>query len=215
MSNINAQTQFTPRLAGTVLALLVAGLALGACDNSVKRQFGLLRTAPDEFAVAPRAPLSMPPEFSLRAPDPGAPSLPEQIADEQTRTVVFGTDGGPNGVRANTTRASVAGETQGERSLLNQTGAQSSDRGIRAVVDQENAALEEANSGLIDRIIDYGTTSGNTDPNEVLVDPTAESRRLRENRALGLPVTEGETPEIEQEEPKNVVQNFFERLLGR
>ena len=63
-------------------ALLLTGtaLALAGCGNSdtLSRTFGLTRDAPDEFTVTTRAPLSMPPDFSLRPPRPGAPRPMEQ-----------------------------------------------------------------------------------------------------------------------------------------
>ena len=56
--------------------LAVAGLfALAACSgDELTRTFGLTRDAPDEFQVTTRAPLSMPPDFNLRPPRPGARS---------------------------------------------------------------------------------------------------------------------------------------------
>jgi hypothetical protein len=42
----------------------------------------------------------------------------------------------------------------------------------------------------------------------VLVDPAKESQRIKENQALGRPVTEGETPTIERRE-----QGIFEGIF--
>jgi hypothetical protein len=46
---------------------------LAGCSTSVKQAIGLEAQAPDEFAVESRAPLTVPPEFDLRPPAPGAP----------------------------------------------------------------------------------------------------------------------------------------------
>ena len=53
---------------------LLGGLAfaVSGCE-STRETFGLNKTAPDEFQVVSRAPLSLPPDFTLRVPDPGAP----------------------------------------------------------------------------------------------------------------------------------------------
>ena len=60
---------------------LLGALLLGGCGGEdVSRTFGLQRDAPDEFQVTTRAPLSMPPDFSLRAPRPGAARPQEQTA---------------------------------------------------------------------------------------------------------------------------------------
>jgi len=58
--------------------LVVAGLSLSACD-SFKRAIGMERTSPDEFAVESRAPLTIPPDFDLRPPQPGA-SRPQEVS---------------------------------------------------------------------------------------------------------------------------------------
>jgi hypothetical protein len=54
------------------VSCVVAGFLLAGCDN-FKQTIGLEPTAPDEFAVESRAPLTVPPEFDLRPPAPGAP----------------------------------------------------------------------------------------------------------------------------------------------
>ena len=54
----------------SVIAILSVGLA--ACD-SARETLGLNKRAPDEFAVVPRAPLVLPPNYDLRPPEPGAP----------------------------------------------------------------------------------------------------------------------------------------------
>ena len=55
------------------LAALAAVVALTGCSgDELTRNFGLTRDAPDEFTVTTRAPLSMPPNYQLRPPRPGA-----------------------------------------------------------------------------------------------------------------------------------------------
>ena len=70
-------TRFKSRTLFLASVGLVA-LTLGGCSNAMSQlsdEFGLGRSnGPDEFAVATRAPLSMPPDFSLRPPQPGARS---------------------------------------------------------------------------------------------------------------------------------------------
>jgi hypothetical protein len=55
----------------TISCIAVASLLVGC--NNFKQVVGLEATAPDEFAVESRAPLTVPPEFDLRPPAPGAP----------------------------------------------------------------------------------------------------------------------------------------------
>ncbi|HUN51459.1 MAG TPA: DUF3035 domain-containing protein, partial [Candidatus Sulfotelmatobacter sp.] len=55
-------------------AALLAGAA--GCD-SIKATLGLEKSGPDEFAVVTKAPLTLPPDYALRPPAPGAPPLRE------------------------------------------------------------------------------------------------------------------------------------------
>jgi len=51
------------------------------------KQF-LEQVTPDEFAVESRAPLTMPPDFNLRPPQPGALGPQEKTSDQQARQVI-------------------------------------------------------------------------------------------------------------------------------
>ena len=65
------------------LAVLLP-LVLSACQDA-KRALGYEKMPPDEFQVVQRAPLSMPPDFSLRPPQPGATRPQEGTTREQAR----------------------------------------------------------------------------------------------------------------------------------
>ena len=71
--------------------LLVAGslmLALAACGG-FREQLGLTKQSPDEFRVVSRAPLTVPPDFSLRPPEPGAPRPQEGTSAQQAERAVL------------------------------------------------------------------------------------------------------------------------------
>ena len=79
------------------------------------------------------------------------------------------------------------------------------DADIRQVVDSEADVLTDADSTFLDRLLTFRDTE------EVIgavVDPAAEARRLRENDALGLPVTTGETPKIERKR-RGLLEGIF------
>jgi len=61
-----------PRALPASLVLCLAGALLISGCSDLKKAMGLERTSPDEFAVESRAPLTMPPDFNLRPPQPGA-----------------------------------------------------------------------------------------------------------------------------------------------
>lgn len=212
---------------GLPVLLLVAAMTLGACADA-KRQLGLVNTPPDEFAVVSRPPLSLPPDFALRPPRPGAEPQEAVIARQQTRQAVFGLDDAsaidgsaidgpidgdgeirlasgpaePAGPRA-APRLGVETASVGEAALLGLAGADQAAPGIRRIIDRESAVLADADDRLIDRLL-----SLDVPPPGTVVDADAEARRLRENQALGRPVTEGETPSIERKE-RGLLEGIF------
>jgi hypothetical protein len=68
-------------------ACIGAVLLLSACTD-FKRAIGIEKTSPDEFAVEQRAPLTIPPDFDLRPPAPGAPRPQEVSPTQKARQVV-------------------------------------------------------------------------------------------------------------------------------
>jgi DUF3035 family protein len=69
------------------VACLAASLLLSGCSD-FRRIVGMDRVGPDEFAVESRAPLTIPPEFDLRPPQPGAPRPQEGTAADKARKVI-------------------------------------------------------------------------------------------------------------------------------
>jgi DUF3035 family protein len=69
------------------VACLSASLLLPGCTG-LERAVGMERVSPDEFAVESRAPLTIPPEFDLRPPQPGAPRPQEASAADQAKKVI-------------------------------------------------------------------------------------------------------------------------------
>ena len=97
--------------------LLICGgtLLLAGCDSgAMTRTFGLSREAPDEFSVTTRAPLSMPPDFNLRPPRPGAPRPQEQSEQSQAEEILV-----PQTALAG---PRTAAPSAGQAALLSQTG---------------------------------------------------------------------------------------------
>lgn len=187
-----------------LVLLSLAALTLAACGDSTQRALGLERTAPDEFSVVPRAPLSQPPDFNLRPPRPGAEDLTTLSTREQARQAVFrGDDAADNRAGASgnqgpaiqaAPRGAVTSNTAGESALLSRAGATETDPLIRAQVDRESSVLVEENENFVRSLLGL-----QQDSPAAVVDAPAEARRLREAQALGVPPSEGaETPTIER-----------------
>ena len=164
------------------IALLAgAAFALGACD--VARTLGIDRQGPDEFAVLRHAPLTVPPDFRLRPPEPGKVRPQELPPRESTRQALTGAAGG-----------GAAARSAGESALLSKMGGAKVDSSFRQRIDEETAEIARKNRRLLDDLIFWE----DRETHASVVDARAESKRLRENEALGKPPTEGETPTIQR-----------------
>ena len=150
--------------AGGMAALCL--LTLGACEGT-REAIGIgAKQSPDEFAVVTRAPLSLPPDYGLRPPKPGAQRPQEAEVKDSARSLLVESAGG-----APMTNASAT-VTRGELALLTKAGATNTDPNIRQVINREAP-------------FDF-----------VFIDAEKEAQRLRENAALGDAPTKGRTVTI-------------------
>jgi hypothetical protein len=60
---------------------------LSGCGD-FRKAVGMDRSGPDEFAIESRAPLTIPPDFELRPPKPGAPRPQEGSPADRARKVI-------------------------------------------------------------------------------------------------------------------------------
>lgn len=178
------------------LALVVA---LSGCENT-RRALGMEKQAPDEFAVVTRAPLTIPPDFGLRPPVPGAKRPQENSSREQARQILLGRTVSAN---ASGSRPSVK-MSSGESAILKRAGALNPDPGIRQTVNRESKAIANADEGLLKKIIFWqdAPLPG------VVVDAGKETRRLREASALGDAPNKGEVPVIKRKE-RGLLEGIF------
>ncbi len=173
-----------------VAALVIGAMALAGCEG-VKDQLGLNPTPPDEFTVVTKAPLVMPPDFSLRPPEPGAARPQELSARSAARNALFGGGAQPGG--QGSYPAGDDSRTAGEKALLTLAGANGIDSGIRSTVNQETAAIERENDTFLNTLIFWRDKATDN-----VVDPMMEARRIRENSAAGRPINEGDTATIKR-----------------
>ena len=167
------------------ILLLSCLLGLAACSgDELTRTFGLTRDAPDEFQVTTRAPLSMPPDFSLRAPRPGAVRPQELTQREQAEGVLA-----PDTLLNTQPRGTGSA---GQQALVSAAGP-SAPANIRAEVDRD-AALDTPSRSFTDRLMFWQSAP----PPGTPVDPVREAARLRQNAALGQNPESGDTPIIQR-----------------
>jgi len=183
-----------PRLPLVAITLLAATL-LSGCDG-VKRQLGVGRNSPDEFAVVKRAPLTLPPEYSLRPPS-GDFLPPASEVTQQARSVLMG----------NTAAAKTEGGTA-EQSFLARTGAVQADPDIRTAINRDNGYIALQSRTVADKLLFWEEKDGDLSkaPSSI-VDAKAEAERLQKNKEQGKPATEGDVPVIEKK--KSTLDKLF------
>ena len=147
------------RLLTTILALSLAATALSGCD-SLRRAAGLNKKSPDEFAVTTKAPLVIPPDFSLRPPLPGAPPTNTLDPSSNAELALF------NSADPQVVAAGMRGNyTMAEKMFLANAKADNADPGIRARLNaDQRAAIQNADRSFTDRILSSPATPDNGKP---------------------------------------------------
>jgi hypothetical protein len=158
-------------------------MGLAACSGEqLGRNLGLVRDTPDEFTVTTRAPLAMPPSFTLPPPQPGAARPQEQSERAKAELAL---------VPQMALGTPAEGNSPGQQALVQAAGPAASPE-IRAEVDQE-ASHAATSQGFFDRLMFWRPTP----PPGIVVDPQKEAQRLRENAALGQSQETGDTPIVQ------------------
>lgn len=175
-------------------------LALSACEG-VKKQLGFTKQSPDEFKVVSRAPLTLPPDYNLRPPEPGIPRPQEGTTSQQAKNAIFRLQ-----PEAGTLEPKIESDDRSlaELSLLKAAGAGQADPNIRRIIDAETLRLNAEGDDFLEALVFWRDPQA---PGEI-VDASEEAKRLRENAALGKPVTDGETPTIERKR-KALLEGLF------
>jgi len=195
------------------LILLPLLLMLAACSgNDVRSSLGLEYEEPDEFVVLSRPPLSVPPEFNLRPPQPGAEpkeANPESkarkalLGSEPAQPTTFGEMKEPAVDTAVTPVLSSEATSNGEALLLDRSGANKADPDIREKLGVDTTKPKEPSAAK--RLIEQITPSEKEEP---LVDATKETERLRKAKQQGKKVNEGDVPTIDPSK-KSVIDKLF------
>lgn len=71
----------------TIGYLLVCSLVIQGCSQDLKDSMGMSRSAPDEYQVLKRPPLSVPPDFSLEPPKDGEEDNNKNAAIKKDKTL--------------------------------------------------------------------------------------------------------------------------------
>jgi hypothetical protein len=177
--------------------LMVGALALSACSNA-SRTLGLDPAPPDEFTVVSKAPLSIPPDFNLRPPKPGAARPQEQTPTTRAQAALVG-DAQP---------AASAPTTPGETALLQVARAQDANPNIRQVLNTETTQLAERDGDFVDRLL--SRVGLNLAPSEdEVVNAKEEERRLRQQKAASNTSANAQEAPIIRRKSRSTLSKVF------
>jgi hypothetical protein len=171
------------RLGFLAAALVVAGVSISGC-TAIRRN--LAPVTPDEFRVVARAPLVVPPDYSLRPPSPGEPRPQELQPEGAARAAILGAN-------------ADAKVSPGERLLMTKAGADKADPLIKFVVDDEFGDLAYKEKSFADMVMFWrpdqpaqpAAAGANT---ATPIDPAAETARIADLTG-GQPVIIVRAPE--------------------
>ncbi|WP_421933291.1 DUF3035 domain-containing protein [Phenylobacterium sp.] len=156
-----------------VATALIGMVGLTGCASS-RKALGMTKVTPDEFRVVSKAPLVVPPDYSLRPPAPGEPRPQELQPESAARTALLG-------------RRDAEARTEGEKLLVAKAGADKADPLIRYVVDDEGGDLAHKEKSFADKVMFWKDNKANAaaaagagDNVAAPIDPAAEAAKIRE-----------------------------------
>lgn len=173
-------------LVQSACALAVMSL-MGGCAG-VGKALGGGKNPPDEFAIATKAPLVVPPDYSLRPPKPGESRPQELSSSDRAQQVLLGD-------------TSVAPPSNGEQVLLQKSGALASNPNIRSLLNAENGGRAEKDRSLANQLLfwEFLTDGGVDDSTAPLrVDNPEEWLEARQ-RAITAVIGEDQKVEIKKD----------------
>jgi len=168
------------RAVAAIAAAAGLGLATSGC-SSLGKALGVGKNPPDEFAIVTKAPLVMPPDYSLRPPRPGEQRPQERQPAERAQMALFGD------------LLASGALSPGEEVLLQRAGAPGADPEIRKIINAEAGALADKSGWFADRIIfwrvgDDGEPVFSDEEKELIVEATGDAPvQIKKSGALALP----------------------------
>jgi hypothetical protein len=155
-----------------VAALLLGAAGLAGC-HSASAAFGLTKITPDEFRVVTKAPLTLPPDYSLRPPAPGEPRPQELQPESAARQALEG-------------QREADVRSDGEKLFVAKAGADHADPLVRYVVDDEFGDLAHKDKSFSDYVMFWRHGDSVAPPSSELgdqsvsqpIDPAVEEKRV-------------------------------------
>ena len=185
---------------------VVAAVALSGCDT-IRNAAGMDKSAPDEFAVLTKAPLTIPPDYNLMPPRPGAVPTNQTEPTDTAQTALFGSD-----------PATVASQlpdtySPSEKLLLASAGIQNADPAIRQHLASDRKNMIGADDSFTNDILFWQKPKPVDTAAPVNADE--EARKLDAQRSGQAPAASGQAapagqPEQKKDEDKGWFDGWFD-----
>jgi hypothetical protein len=186
------------RILNKIILLACVVVLLPSCE-STRKAFSGDKSAPDEFAVFSRPPLTLPPQYKLRPPKPGVTIKRGDLTSAIAKRAML------NKESKIQSQKSTTNESPGMIALLRNTGGLNANSDTREMLNAETSILSNEDKRFVDKLIfwvDEGK-AGNT-----IVNATKEQKRIQKTQALGKPITEGKTPDVKIERTRKGILDF-------
>lgn len=184
--------------------VVVAAGALAGCDT-LRSAAGMDKSAPDEFAVLTKAPLTIPPDYNLMPPRPGAVPTNQTEPTDAAQTALFGSD--PQTVASQLPDS----YSPSEKLLLANAGIQNADPAVRQHLASDRKNMIGADDSFTNDIL-FWQKPKPTDPATPL-NADEEARRLdaqRTGQAASGQAAPAAQPEQKKDESKGWLDGWFD-----
>lgn len=171
-------------------SLLAAASLLSGCG--ISKAVGGGKNPPDEFAIATKAPLVVPPDYALKPPRPGEARPQELSPSARAQQVLLGD-------------TTAAPPTVGEQLLLRKANALNADSNIRSVLNAENGGRADKGRSIANQLIFWNFDGDKVDDSAapLRVDNPEEWLELRK-KAIDAVVGEDERVVIKKSKALNL-----------
>lgn len=173
-----------------VATALIAAVGLAGCQ-STRDALGMSKVTPDEFRVVTKAPLVVPPDYSLRPPAPGEPRPQELQPESAARNALLG-------------QRDAEARSDGEKLLVAKAGADKADPLIRYVVDDEFGDVSHKEKSFADRVMFWRGDDKREAPAGAAVDNTATPVDAAAEQARVTSLTGGKAVTIQRDQSRRI-----------
>ncbi len=169
-----------------IAVVLLAGAGLAGC-SSASKALGMGKVTPDEFRVVAKAPLVIPPDYSLRPPKPGEPRPQELQPESAARTALLGQQ-----------MAEI--RSDGEKLLVERAGGDRADPLVRYVVDDEFGDIAHKDKSFADKVMFWRKDKSSPAPQ--LADASGSAVDVSPEDAKQIKALTGDKPVVIQRDKR-------------